>query len=310
MSNSENPSPRLIADWCKILYTGYQDAVDDYRRDPTAINCQSCESCFICLQNLANAVVVQMPTLWPKLRLVSTRAIWHADPGFDWDAAEVELRKIEAAALQKTQPGATRIVLTGPATESEEPTVMEGGTVETLDGRKATGGKITLGMGAVLDLQGPGATARVEGGVLPAATVGNKTAKPSINARMLECVQQDQDRMGLPTATSANDIKQAEKPKIKLPSENAMKAWRLHDLLGISNQTELAKKMTQNGVPTNQGQVSKWLKQVKDYMEAGGVLPELPMMDKPTAIDPSKIDMGKRQDGRTPHQRERWDADS
>ena len=111
-------------------------------------------------------------------------------------------------------------------------------------------------------------------------------------------------------ATPPGDTEKTKTPEVKRPSENAFKAWRLRDLLGINKQTELAKKMTEKGVPANQGQVSRWLKQVEEYMAAGGVLPELPKMDKPTAIDPSKIDMGERQDGRTPHQRKRRDADS
>ncbi len=76
----------------------------------------------------------------------------------------------------KTPPSETRTILTGPAMEGAEPTVMEGGTAETPDGCKATGGKITLGTGATLSLA-KNAIARVEGGVLPAraAALGIKT---------------------------------------------------------------------------------------------------------------------------------------
>ena len=95
----KKPTPQHIGDWCKILCTGYQNASDDYRRDPSPINCQCCEAFSIMLQNLARAVAEQMPTLWPELRLVSSRSIWHADPAFDWGGAEAELRKIEAAAI-------------------------------------------------------------------------------------------------------------------------------------------------------------------------------------------------------------------
>ncbi len=110
MDNSKNPTPQLIADWCKILYTCYQDVADDYRRDSSVINCQVCEAAMIMLHNLARAVVEQMPDLWPELRLVSSRSIWHAAPGFDWAGAEVELRKIEAAAVaMKAGPAAAGV---------------------------------------------------------------------------------------------------------------------------------------------------------------------------------------------------------
>ena len=111
------------------------------------------------------------------------------------------------------------------------------------------------------------------------------------------------------SATGA-DTKQTPKPEIKRPSENAFKAWRLRDLSGTKTQAELAEKMTENGIPADQGQVSKWLKQVGVYMAAGGVLPELPKIPGVGVVDPHVIDMGERQDGLTPHQRERWDADS
>ena len=120
-------------------------------------------------------------------------------------------------------------------------------------------------------------------------------------------------RQGTPAAAVGGEttppagVEQTKTPEVKRPSENAFRAWRLRDLMGISNQTELAEKMTENGVPANQGQVSRWLKQVEEYMAAGGVLPKLSKMDKPAAIDPSKIDLGKRQDGLTPHQRKRRD---
>ena len=68
---------------------------------------------------------------------------------------------------------------------------------------------------------------------------------------------------------------ETKKTEIKRPPENAFKAWRLRDLLGITNQTKLAEKMTDMGVPTTQGQVSKWLKQVEVYMAAGGSLPNM-----------------------------------
>lgn len=100
-------------------------------------------------------------------------------------------------------------------------------------------------------------------------------------------------------------------PAIKRPAEKAFQAWRLRDLLGISDQTELAKRMIENGVPATQRQVSKWLSQVEQYLAAGNVLPPLPTPDKaPQSIDPDVIVMGARQDGRTPRQRAKRDPDA
>jgi hypothetical protein len=98
---------------------------------------------------------------------------------------------------------------------------------------------------------------------------------------------------------------------VKRPPENAFKVWRLRDLEGIKTQTELAKMMTQNGIPATQGQVSRWLKDVESYLAAGNILPTLPsLISQPRSIDPATLDMGKRQDSRTPRQRERRNSDS
>ncbi len=97
----------------------------------------------------------------------------------------------------------------------------------------------------------------------------------------------------------------------KRPPENALTAWRLRDLQGINDQTNLAKEMIKLGVPATQGQVSRWLKQVEEYLKAGNILPDLkPMRHKPDSVDPAVIEMGQRQDNRTPRQRSRRDPDS
>ncbi len=96
---SNKPTYKLIADQAKCLYTGYQSAAEDYRHDPSASNQRAVEAFTIMLHRLAAAVAEQFPKLWPELRHVSQRALWHVIPSFDWDAARSELRRIEAAAL-------------------------------------------------------------------------------------------------------------------------------------------------------------------------------------------------------------------
>ena len=150
----------------------------------------------------------------------------------------------------------------------------------------------------------------LEAGLMPEKPTDGQPLPPGTKRS-----EEDDDKPPTPpggnSATTPPGGAEQDKPsEIKRPSENAFKAWRLRDLFGVNKQAELAAKMTEDGVPADQGTVSRWLKDVREYMAAGGVLPELPKMDKPAAIDPSKIDMGERQDGRTPHQRKRWDADS
>ncbi len=95
---------------------------------------------------------------------------------------------------------------------------------------------------------------------------------------------------------------------LKRPPDRAIMAWRLRDLLGIGTQNEIATKMTQQGYDCNQGQVSRWLRQVERYLAEGGVLPAMETAQKETAVDPAVIELGARQDGLTPRQREKKTA--
>jgi predicted DNA-binding protein (UPF0251 family) len=93
---------------------------------------------------------------------------------------------------------------------------------------------------------------------------------------------------------------------IRRPSEKAMAAWRLRDLQGLKQQF-IAQSMG-----TNQGQVSRWMKEVREYLAAGHVLPELPTANrKPKALDPSTLDyVSTRGRATTPRQRTRRDPDA
>ena len=118
--------------------------------------------------------------------------------------------------------------------------------------------------------------------------------------------------------TSANATQVAEaggdrSPSIIRPPDKALIAWRLRDLIGITNQTEIANEMIRKGHPATQGQVSRWLTHVEKYLSGGNVLPDISvegLKQKPQAIDPPVIEMGPRQDGRTPRQRQRRSEDS
>ncbi|MBH07001.1 MAG: hypothetical protein CMJ20_11845 [Phycisphaeraceae bacterium] len=111
---------------------------------------------------------------------------------------------------------------------------------------------------------------------------------------------------------AAREHAHAQKKKIPIerPSDRALKAWRLRDLAGISNQSSIAKRLTEEGEPATQGQVSRWLRDVEKYLKDGNVLPELPKLEgRPAYIDPNVITMGKRRDGLTKRQRPKRTAD-
>jgi hypothetical protein len=99
----------------------------------------------------------------------------------------------------------------------------------------------------------------------------------------------------------------------KEPSKDAFAVYRYQIATG-KNQTELAADpmlMAQLGKTVVQGTISRWLKNVRKWLKAGNVLPEMPGRSdaKPVPMDPERIDMGPRQDYRTPRQRQRGDSD-
>ena len=99
---------------------------------------------------------------------------------------------------------------------------------------------------------------------------------------------------------------------LKQPSNDAFTAYRAGLATG-KNQTELAQLLTNEWRRTvYQGNVSRWLDQVKSWLEAGNVLPDLspPAYKKPLAMDPDRIDLGERQDHRSERQRERRNSDA
>ena len=97
----------------------------------------------------------------------------------------------------------------------------------------------------------------------------------------------------------------------KEPSEDAFAAYRLLLVTG-NTQTELAKNLTTElKRPVNQGAVSRWIRQVRDWLEAGNVLPDLTAnaAKKPTTMDPERIDLGPNREHRPQHQRKRRTSD-
>jgi hypothetical protein len=113
---------------------------------------------------------------------------------------------------------------------------------------------------------------------------------------------------GTPDSPASKSEKESK--RLRQPSEIAMAAYRLSLVTG-STQVEIAKALTKAfRVPAEQNQVSRWIKQVRRYVEAGNVLPEPPRTAKPAkSIDPKRLDLGPRTDHTTPRQRQRESDD-
>jgi hypothetical protein len=108
-----------------------------------------------------------------------------------------------------------------------------------------------------------------------------------------------------PTAKDGGNVA-PKTPKLPEPPKAAWLAYYVRHTVGITKQTEIAETMTEQGTPATQGQVSKWLKAVDAWLEAGGIRQTIEQLhEQPKSIDPAKLDMGARQDGRTPAQRDK-----
>ena len=103
------------------------------------------------------------------------------------------------------------------------------------------------------------------------------------------------------TEASANGPEKS----LRKPTERDEQAYRLRLVTG-KTQEEIAKDLD-----CTQGQVSRSINKVEEWVAAGNVLPPLESGGKPQvqSMDPQKIDMGKRMDGRTPSQRPNFSDD-
>lgn len=106
-----------------------------------------------------------------------------------------------------------------------------------------------------------------------------------------------------------NDIPAASKGQAatKEPSRKAIQCYRLH--IAGHSQTSIAEMMK-----LHQGSVSKWLKQVRAYVEAGNILPALPptgSKSRSYTADPRKLDYQEKPDGkvRPRKSRQQYDAE-
>jgi hypothetical protein len=112
-----------------------------------------------------------------------------------------------------------------------------------------------------------------------------------------------------PEATAARAPTKVGKPN--MPSDDAIAAFRLSLILPGSQGEVAAVLSRQLHKPVSQGSISRWLGQVRAWLKAGNILPELPTADRAstTRMDPADIDRGARLDHRTKRQREQPDPD-
>jgi len=85
------------------------------------------------------------------------------------------------------------------------------------------------------------------------------------------------------------------------PSQIAFEAYRLHTVAGLS-QRDIAKELSkEHGGKFHQGQVSRFLRQVTEFLAAGNELPNV-QSSSPRQIptDPAVLDRGRRVDARPP----------
>jgi hypothetical protein len=85
---ARNAGVNPLEDVAHKAYTEWDKVCDQYARH---------------LWQLADLVAKRLPKVYEDLRLVSQCAKWHTEREFNWEAAEKELRRIEAAALQAAE---------------------------------------------------------------------------------------------------------------------------------------------------------------------------------------------------------------
>ncbi len=95
------------------------------------------------------------------------------------------------------------------------------------------------------------------------------------------------------------------------PNDMAIFAYRM-DVVSQKSQSEIATMIkVRHARDVSQGTVSRWIKEVKEFLGDGGVLPELTKSRLPRAVpvDPAVIDLGRNSSGTTKRQRGRKSED-
>lgn len=144
------------------------------------------------------------------------------------------------------------------------------------------------------------------------STKGNARASarsPSLRALLTTLIGEVRELRALVQSSQKNRAEASASPRkrrIRQPSDLAITAYRAW-LATQKPQKEIASLLSQKtGEPITQVKVSRFIKRVKTFLEAGSVLPDIPeKARREKAIDPSKIELGRRVNPLTLNQRPR-----
>jgi hypothetical protein len=121
--------------------------------------------------------------------------------------------------------------------------------------------------------------------------------------------------IGLKTALANFDAESEQRPTaskevlVKMPSADQIRVFYLSKMIG-KTQAEVAALYTEGtGIPMTQGQVSRAIADVNEWVAAGNKLPEfqMPPPRSVQSVDPNVLDLGANREGRTKRQRGKSD---
>ncbi len=105
-------------------------------------------------------------------------------------------------------------------------------------------------------------------------------------------------QLGVPAPTQV-DSATLPPPPIKVPSDAAFRSWVLVTLLGYKQEQAAVCLSGELRRTISQGQVSRWARDVREYLEQGGLLPAqfnpvgASKASKAIPVDPGTIDMAR-----------------
>ncbi|MCY2926825.1 MAG: hypothetical protein NT031_15585 [Planctomycetota bacterium] len=128
----------------------------------------------------------------------------------------------------------------------------------------------------------------------------NRTSEPAVAGVQPPSGSQPQ-QAAPPGGAKLSSAEMADAPRLKEPNALAREAYRLHFVSGFT-QTAIATMMSEeHGRKIVQGQVSKWVNEVREYVEAGNILPDPEVgaeRGKVQSKAPRTLDYQEKPDGR------------